>query len=66
MDEDAVSPLFWLCLAVVVGAIAALTGLKPRGTRPVANTRLMAVARFVIVILVLIFLWFAYRGWAVR
>ena len=56
--------IFWLGLAVAVGVIAALTGLKPKGTRPVANTRLMGAARFVILILALIFLWFAYRGWS--
>jgi hypothetical protein len=61
-----VSPLFWLGLAVVVGALAALTGLKPRGTKPVANTRLMGVARFVLVVMVLLFLYLAYRGYSVR
>ncbi|HEV8611321.1 MAG TPA: hypothetical protein VGS98_14795 [Thermoanaerobaculia bacterium] len=60
------SPLFWLGLAVVVGALAALTGLKPRGTKPVANTRLMGVARFVLVVMVLLFLYLAYRGYSVR
>lgn len=58
------SPLFWLGLAVVVGAIAALTGLKPAGTRPVTRTRLMGVARFVLVVLLLLFLYLAYRGYS--
>jgi hypothetical protein len=66
LDENEVSPLFWLGLAVVVGALAALTGLKPRGTKPVANTRLMGVARFVLVVMVLLFLYLAYRGYSVR
>ena len=56
--------MFWLGLAVAIGAVAALTGLKPKGTRPVARTRLMAVARFVLLVLVLLFLYLAYRGYA--
>jgi hypothetical protein len=58
--------IFWLGLAVVIGALAALTGLKPRGTRPVSNTRLMGVARFVLLVMVLVFLYFAYRGYSAR
>jgi hypothetical protein len=58
--------IFWLGLAVVLGALAALTGLKPQGTRPVSNTRLMGVARFVLVVMVLVFLYFAYRGYSAR
>ncbi|HSE63983.1 MAG TPA: hypothetical protein VLG15_10295 [Thermoanaerobaculia bacterium] len=60
------TPLFWLGLAVVVGALAALTGLKPKGTRPVSNTRLMGVARFVLIVMVLVFLYLAYRGYSAR
>jgi hypothetical protein len=60
------SPLFWLGLAVVVGALAALTGLKPKGTRPVSNTRLMGVARFILIVMVLVFLYLAYRGYSAR
>ena len=33
--------LTWLGLAVLITAIAALTGIKARGTRPVARTQLM-------------------------
>jgi len=58
--------IFWLGLAVVVGALAALTGLKPRGTKPVSNTRLMGVARVVLVVMVIVFLYFAWRGYASR
>lgn len=57
---------FWLGLAVVIGAAAALTGLKPKGTRPVARTRLMGVARFVLVVLVLLFLYLAWHGYGSR
>lgn len=41
----------WIALlgiAVVVVALAALTGIKPSGTKPVASTRLMSVARVVL------------------
>jgi len=56
--------VFWLGLAVMVGALAALTGLKPSGTRPVARTRLMGVARFVLIVMIAIFLYLAYRGYS--
>jgi len=54
--------LFWLGLAVVLGLIAAVTGIKPKGTRPVAHTRLMGVARFVLLILIVIVAYMAYRA----
>lgn len=54
--------LFWLGLAVVIGIVAAVTGIKPRGTRPVARTRLMSVGRFVLLILIAILLFLAYRA----
>jgi len=50
----------------VIGVIAAVTGIKARGTRPVARTRLMGVARLVLVVMVLLFLYFAWRGFAAR
>jgi len=46
--------LTWLFIAVLVAVVAALTGIKPKGSRPVANTRLMGVARFVLVVVALI------------
>ena len=58
--------IFWLGLAVLVGAFAALTGLKPRGTKPVSNTRLMGVARFILIVTLLVFLYLAYRGYSAR
>jgi hypothetical protein len=54
--------MLWLGLAVLVVAIAALTGLKARGTRPVAGTRLMGVGRFVLLLVALVFLYLAFRG----
>jgi len=50
----------------VIGVIAAVTGIKARGTRPVARTRLMGVARFVLFVLVVLLLFLAYRGYSVR
>ena len=54
--------LVWLGLAVLLGVIAAVTGLKPRGTRHVAGTRLMGVGRFVLLIMILIVLYLAWRA----
>ena len=54
--------LVWLGLAVVVAAIAAVTGLKPKGTRPVAHTRMMGVARVFLFIIVAVLAFLAYRA----
>jgi hypothetical protein len=54
--------LAWLALAVVVAAIAAVTGMQPKGGRPVARTGLMGVARFVLIAVVLILAYVAYRA----
>ena len=54
--------LAWLGLAVLVTAIAAITGIKARGTRPVARTQLMAAGRIVLALGVLLFLYLAYRA----
>jgi hypothetical protein len=54
--------LLWLGLAVLIGLIAAVTGLKPRGTRPVAGTRLMGVGRVILFLIVALFLYMAYRA----
>lgn len=55
----------WLTLlgiAVVVAAIAAVTGIKPRGTRPVAHSRMMGMARIALAIFVIILLYLAFRA----
>jgi len=54
--------LFWLALAVLIGVVAAVTGIKPRGTRPVAHSRLMGVGRVALWILIALALWLAYRA----
>jgi hypothetical protein len=52
----------WLILAMVITAVAAVTGVKPTGTRHVARTSLMGVARFFLLIIVVIFVYLAYRA----
>jgi len=54
--------LTWLMAAVIVAAIAAITGVKPKGTRHVARTQLMGVARAVLVVLALILAYVAYHS----
>ena len=54
--------LTWLLVAMLVAAFAALTGIKPKGSRPVAHTRLMGVARFVFVVIVLIVAYVVFRA----
>jgi hypothetical protein len=49
-------------LVVVIVAIAAVTGFKPKGTRHVASTRMMGVARFVLLLIVIIVAYLAYRA----
>jgi hypothetical protein len=52
----------WLGLAVLITAVAALTGIKPKGTRHVAHTGLMNAARFVLVVVVIIVVYLAFRA----
>ena len=54
--------LVWLGLAVVVAAIAAVTGIKPKGTRPVAHTRMMGVGRIALLVIVVILAYLAYQA----
>jgi hypothetical protein len=54
--------LVWLGLAVVIAAVAAVTGVKPKGTRPVAHTRMMGMGRVALVVIVIIFAYLAYRA----
>ncbi|HEY0284696.1 MAG TPA: hypothetical protein VGC23_04855 [Vicinamibacterales bacterium] len=52
----------WLGLAVLITALAAVSGIKPKGTRHVARTRLMGVARLVLLAIVIIFAYLAFRA----
>jgi len=54
--------LGWLGLAVVVTAVAAVTGIQPKGARPVAHTRMIGMARLVLVGLVVILVYFAFQA----
>jgi hypothetical protein len=54
--------LGWLGLAVIITAVAAVTGFKPKGTRHVARTGLMGVARIVLLIIVAICVYLAFRA----
>jgi hypothetical protein len=57
--------MHWIVLlgiAVVLIAIAAVTGIKPAGGRPVARTHLMTAARVVLVIVAAILVVAAIAG----
>ena len=54
--------IFWLGLAVVIAAFAAVTGFKPKGTRPVAGSRLMGMGRAMLVVIAIILLYAAYQA----
>jgi hypothetical protein len=54
--------LVWLGLAMFLGVLAAVTGVKPGGTRHVAGTRLMGAARVVLFIVIAIVLYLAWRA----
>ena len=49
-------------IAVLIAAVAAVTGIKPGGTRHVAGTRLMGVARVALLIIVIIDVYLAFRA----
>ena len=52
----------WLIAAALLTAIAAITGIKPKGTRHVAHTSLMGVARIVLLIFLAIVVLVALRA----
>lgn len=54
--------LTWLVVALVLAAVAAVTGLQPKGARPVARTGLMGVGRIVLLVLAGLMAYFAYRA----
>lgn len=53
--------LGWLALAVIITAVAAVTGFKPKGTRHVAHTRMMGMARLALLVVVVIFIYIFFR-----
>ncbi len=54
--------LGWLGVVVLIVASAAVTGIKPRGTRHVARTSLMSGARLVLIVILIIVVYLAYRA----
>jgi hypothetical protein len=54
--------LTWLILALVVAVFAGLTGAQPKGARPVARTRLMGIARVILVVVALVLAYAAFRA----
>ena len=52
----------WLALAVVITAFAAVTGIKPKGTRHIAHTRMMGVARLALMGVLVVFAYLAVRA----
>ncbi|MEX1128020.1 MAG: hypothetical protein WD227_05285 [Vicinamibacterales bacterium] len=54
--------LSWLILVAIVTAAAAVTGIKAKGTRHVANTKMMGAARAVLVIMAIIVAYAVYRA----
>jgi hypothetical protein len=54
--------LVWLGLAVIIAAVAAVTGVKAKGTRPVAHSRMMGAGRVALVVIVVILVYIAYRA----
>ena len=54
--------LVWLGLALIIAAIAAVTGAQPKGSRPVACSHLMGMARVILLVIVLIFVYLAFRA----
>jgi len=49
------SSIVWLCLTVLLVTAVALTRTGPKGGKPVANTRLMDAARYVMILGIVIF-----------
>ncbi len=54
--------LAWLALAVLVAAAAAVTGIKPKGTRHVAGTHLMGAARVALLVFIAIVAYLVFRA----
>lgn len=54
--------LVWIGLAVVIAGLAAVTGIKPKGTRSVSHSRLMGMGRVVLLVIVVILVYAALRA----
>ena len=56
-EDNGMTWLTALIAVALLAAVAAITGLKPRGTRRVAGTQMMMAARIVLVLAILYFVW---------
>lgn len=56
--------IVWLGIAVLLAAAAAVTGIKPKGTRHVAHSRMMGAGRVALFALIAIFAYMAWRAHA--
>lgn len=54
--------LVWLGVAVVIAVIAAVTGIKPKETRPVSRTRMMGMGRVILFVIAIIIIYIAFRA----
>ena len=54
--------LGWLGLAVIITVILAVTGIKPKGTRHLAHTSLMGMARLVLLAILMFVGYLAFRS----
>jgi ABC-type maltose transport system permease subunit len=54
--------LVWLGFAVVIAAIAAVTGIKPKGTRSVSHSRMMGAGRLALLAIVIILTYVVFRA----
>jgi hypothetical protein len=52
----------WLGLAAIITAFAAVTGIKPKGTRHIAHTRMMGMARLALLAVIIVFAYLAFRA----
>lgn len=62
VESDAMNWLVFLGIAVVVAGVAAVTGVKAKGTRPVAHTRMMRAGRISLLVIVAILAYLAFRA----
>ena len=54
--------LEWIGLIVIITSIAAVTGIKPKGTRHIAHTSLMWMARLALLVALVIGGYLAFRA----
>jgi uncharacterized membrane protein YozB (DUF420 family) len=61
-NGQVVNWLAYLGIAVVIVAIAAVTGIKPKGTRSVSHSRMMGIGRLALLVIVVILVYVAFRA----